>query len=385
MTAKITLARLKELAASVGIPEIGVTTVDPFPELEPWLEAYAARGRTGFEAESIEDRIDPSRWMPDAEMMIAVALPYLTDMGGAAARSHPSGRNHGQVSCYAYGLDYHQVLSQRLCALHAQLEAELGHSIRMKLSVDTSPLVERRVAERAGLGWIGKNSLFYSNSYGSFVFLGGMLVNFRIDEVASRPSTVADTCGTCEKCVLACPTGAILAPGVIDATRCLSYITQMKGIIPLEFRRKLGRRIWGCDICQWVCPENRDVSTSSEASFQPVEELAYPQLINILHLSNRQFMRQYRDTAVAWRGLRTLQRNALIVLGNVGQQEAVSEVIPFLSHPRIELRASAAWALGTIGGPDAQAALITSLANELEALVIGELQNALSQCGELAR
>lgn len=377
MTSSMSLARLSDLAQEVGISEIGVTDASPFPELVPWLEAYALRGRTGFEAECIDDRIEPSRWMPEAKTIIAVALPYLTQDNNALAHLHPSGRHHGQISCYAYGDDYHQELSHRLRALHAKLEADMGHAVRVRLSVDTSPLVDRRIAERAGLGWIGKNSLFYSRRYGSYVFLGAMLVDLHIDGTAAKPAAMGAECGRCDKCLIACPTGAILAPGVIDATRCLSYITQMKGIIPIEFRKKMGRRIWGCDICQWVCPENEGVERSTVEAFRGTGELAYPQLVDILHLSNRQFTRRYGHTAVAWRGLRTLQRNALIVLGNVGSPVAIPEIAPFLQHARVELRASAAWALGSIGGLEAKAALEAALGDERDATVIAELQNGV--------
>ncbi|WAH36574.1 tRNA epoxyqueuosine(34) reductase QueG [Alicyclobacillus dauci] len=376
----VTLERLEQLAEKIGLQEIGVTDASPFPELIPWLEAYEQRGRTGFEASDIEQRINPKLWMPGANSIIVATLPYLTEEGISTARSHPRGRQHGQASCYTYGVDYHTVLSRLLHELHKAMEAEVGHSIDAKLSVDTSPLVDRRMAERAGLGWIGKNSMFYSDRYGSFVFLGAMLVDIAIDVPRAVKPLIGYKCGTCNLCLTACPTGAIIAPGVIDATRCLSYITQMKGVIPSEFRTKLGRRVWGCDVCQWACPENRNVDRSRLSVFGPTSELAYPDLLEILHLSNRQFTRLYGHTSMAWRGLRTLQRNALIALGNAGNQGAVPDIATFLQHNRVELRISAAWALGQIGGQAAYEALKTALDKEEDEAVIEELRNGVSAC-----
>ncbi|GMA63232.1 tRNA epoxyqueuosine(34) reductase QueG [Alicyclobacillus fastidiosus] len=382
MSAQFDLLALQALAREEGIDDIGVTDTSPFPELIPWLESYASRGRTGFEAEDIQARINPLLWMDTAVSIVVIALPYLTEEGARTARSHPSGRTYGLTSHYTYGIDYHRVLADKLRALHRRMEAAVGRDIDMKLSVDTSPLVDRRIAERAGLGWIGKNAMFYSHKHGSYVFLGAMLVDLAIPPITANPPSVGALCGTCKRCLQACPTGAILAPGVIDATRCLSYVTQMKGVIPLEFRDKLGRRVWGCDVCQSTCPFNRDVEPSHVDAFGPSDELAYPDLVELLHMSNRQFMRKFGHTAMAWRGLRTLQRNALIALGNTGVRGAVPELVPFLASERTELRSSAAWALGKLGGPEASQALSTALDAEADDVVREELRNALEACHE---
>lgn len=373
---------LSRLAASVGLHEVGVTGASPFPELIPWLQAYSERGRTGFEAANIEDRIQPKRWMKNAKSIIVATMPYLTDSGRETTRTHPTGRSFGSVSCYAYGQDYHRVLNDRLKRLHEKIEDEVGHSVETKLAVDTSPLVDRRVAERAGIGWIGRNSMFYSQRYGSYVFIGALLVDIEFNEYADGQSDIGKHCGTCSKCMVACPTGAIIAQGVIDATRCLSYITQMKGIVPKPFRQKMGRRIWGCDICQTVCPENRGTDTSSESVFGPDKELAYPELVPILHLSNKDFIKKYGHTAVAWRGVNTLKRNAIIALGNTGCRDAIPELIPFLQSPRGELRASAAWALGKLGGDSSRSALLLALEGETDVLIQQELYEGVGMCDE---
>lgn len=381
-THAIAYETIVQLAEEAGLPEIGVTDASAFAELVPVLQAYEARGRTGFESGTIEERVSPHLLLDGAKSIIVATLPYLTPESRSAMRQHPVGRTYGSVSVYAYGVDYHTVLHERLDALRKRIEETTGRRLRVKFAIDTSPLVDRRVAERAGIGWIGKNGLLYSRRYGSYVFIGSMITDLEISGAASKPMDVGAHCDSCQRCILACPTGAILAPGVIDATRCLSYVTQMKGMIPLEFRKLMGRRIWGCDVCQTSCPENRRAELSMVDLFRPEDELAYPELIGILALSGRQFERTYGHTALAWRGLRTLQRNALIILGNIGKAESLPHIAPFLGHARPELRASAAWACGEIGGNEARTLLRNSLETEQEQWVRDEMERGLMRCEE---
>ncbi|MCL6452006.1 MAG: tRNA epoxyqueuosine(34) reductase QueG [Alicyclobacillus sp.] len=367
---------LARMGRAAGFAAIGATTADPFPELVPRLRAYENRGRTGFEHAEIERRIDPKRWYPEAVSLIAVATPYLTEEGFHTARRHPRQGLHGAVTVYAYGADYHTVMAERARALVQLLEAHVGGRVGYRIAVDTAPLVDRRVAERAGIGWVGKNCMLFTPEHGSFVFLGTIAVDIAIEPTGpEQPSR----CGTCTRCLDACPTGALLAPGVIDATRCLSYVTQMKGVIPREFRAAMGRRVWGCDTCQWACPENRDVSFAKDAAFLPEGELAYPELVEILQWSNRGFTARYGHTAAAWRGVRTWQRNALIALGNTRKAEAVPHIAPFLRHDRVELRISAAWALGRIGGLAASRHLTEALQEEEDPACREELELALRE------
>lgn len=372
---ELSLERLKEIGQAVGLDPVGATSADPFPELAPRLESYRQRGLTGFEWAETSERIDPKAWLPEAKSLIAVAMPYLTSESRQVAKRHPRDGLHGQVSVYSYGVDYHRILQQRLTDLHKALEDELGRPVAAKTAVDTSPMVDRRVAERAGIGWVGKNCMFYAPPYGSFVFLGTLCVDVEIE-----PATVeqAPACGACTNCLDACPTGALLAPGVIDAKRCLSYITQMKGVIPKPYRVAMGRRVWGCDTCQWACPENRGVESATEDAYLPQGELAYPQLLEILQLTNRSFQRQYGHTSAAWRGVRTWQRNALIALGNCKSEAAIPHIVPFLSHEREELRISAAWALRQIGTEAATEAVADAWREESSPTVREEMDWAIS-------
>ena len=375
--AELSSHTLQRLGREAGFDAIGATSAKPFPELIPRLEDYEKRGRTGFEHADIAARVDPKTWFPPARSLISVAMAYLTDEGRKLARSHPQKGWHGHVTVYSYGEDYHQVMVAKMRHLVALIEAELGTKIESKTAIDTAPLVDRRVAERAGIGWVGKNCMFFTPEYGSFVFLGTLAVDIEVESVRTE---LEQKCGSCTLCLDACPTGALLAPGVIDATRCLSYITQMKGVIPREFRAALGKRVWGCDTCQWACPENKAVTGSGHGEYMPSSpagELEFPDLAEVLSWTNRSFAKRYGHTAAAWRGLRTWQRNALIALGNTRSKEAVPLVTPFLNHERKELRISAIWALGRIGGEEARNALTLCLVDESDSEVIEELQLAL--------
>ncbi|AEJ42538.1 tRNA epoxyqueuosine(34) reductase QueG [Alicyclobacillus acidocaldarius] len=375
---KLTLADIRPLAEEVGLPEIAATDASPFDELASPLADYEARGRTGFEWADAAERMDPRFWLPEAKSILTAALPYLTEEGARRMREHPRSEIRGQTSCYVYGEDYHRVLSDRLTALAGRIGNLVGREIRYRVAVDTSPLVDRRVAERSGLGWIGKNGMLFSPRYGSYVFLGALLIDVEIEDALHLPPAIGKHCGDCDLCMRACPTQAFVAPGELKATACLSYVTQMKGIIPRAYRKPLGRRVWGCDVCQQVCPLNRDRAHAEDPAFTPDAEAAYPDLVRLLGMSNRQFLRAYGRSAMAWRGVRTLQRNALVALGNLRRPEAVPIVARYLASDRAELRASAAWALGEIGGADALRALQAALAAEQDPDVQKEIEDAIA-------
>jgi len=344
---KLSLVQLQTLGAEIGFDAIGSTSAADFPELLEPLQSYANRGLTGFEHANIKQRLNPKGLLPSAKSIVVVALSYLTEVGHDLARQHPRSNTHGQMTVYSYGEDYHAVLDRMLKQLAKKMEEKVGHSIAAVVAVDTSPLVDRRVAERAGIGWVGKNCMFYTAQHGSFVFLGALLVDIEIERGGSAVENMGSfiPCGDCVLCLKACPTQALLAPGVIDAKRCLSYITQMKGIIPVEFRKALGKRIWGCDTCQWACPKNKTVAYSQQTAFTPHGEMEYPELVAVLEMTNRTFRTLYGHTAAAWRGLTTWKRNALIALGNSRNLDAALRIAPFIEHERMELRSAAAWAL----------------------------------------
>ncbi|WP_206830178.1 tRNA epoxyqueuosine(34) reductase QueG [Alicyclobacillus fructus] len=382
---KLTLADIRPLAEEVGLPEIAATDASPFDDLARPLADYEARGRTGFEWANAAERMDPRFWLPEAKSILTAALPYLTAEGARRMREHPRSEIRGQTSCYVYGEDYHRVFSERLTALAQRIGELVGRDIRYRVAVDTSPLVDRRVAERSGLGWIGKNGMLFSPRYGSYVFLGALLIDVEIEDALHLPPAIGKHCGDCDLCMRACPTQSFVAPGELKATACLSYVTQMKGIIPRAYRKPLGRRVWGCDVCQQVCPLNRDRAHAEDPAFTPDAEAAYPDLVRLLEMSNRQFLRAYGRSAMAWRGVRTLQRNALVALGNLRLPEAVPHVARYLASDRPELRASAAWALGEIGGEDALRELHAALVGEQNADVRQEIEDAIANAASKMR
>lgn len=336
---------IRQLAEELGIDGIGVTTAEPFVELEEHLTNYRERGHeSGFEHQVLEERIDPRLTWPNAQSIVAIAMAYRTEQYAGAKK--PEGLR-GQMSVYAWGMDYHHVLKQKLDALGQRLTELVGRPIEVHNTVDTGPLVDRAVAARCGIGWLGKNCSIITDTHGSWVFLGQLVTDLRIEpNVPSLP----DQCGDCpDLCLKACPTKALVNPYMTDSSKCLSYITQMKGFVPEEYRAKLGRRLWGCDTCQVVCPKNRDVAFGTAIEFDPEPEFAFPDLMRLLSLSNKQFRREYGASAAAWRGVKVMQRNAIIALGNMREHQAVPRLLEMLqTDERPEIRGTIAWALKKI-------------------------------------
>lgn len=369
------------LARAAGFDGAGVTTARPFASLLPQLRRYYEEGRaSGFEHPVAEERIDPDRVLAGARSLVAVVLAYRTAQTVALRR--PQGRR-GVVSVYAWGEDYHRVMKDKLARLAVALEAAVGRPVRSVACVDTSPLVDRAVAQRASVGWIGKNCCLITPDYGSWVFLGTLVTDVQVagcadepdagpeDEAGLAPEAVAEGgpdaragldlngCGECDLCLRACPTGALREPFILDSSICLSHLTQMKGMPPEAYREALGRRVWGCDTCQSVCPKNHASLLATETAFRPDPELSFPELRRLLTLSSRAFLREYGHTAAAWRGARTWRRNAALALGNARAREALPDLTRLLEDPHPDMRAAAAWALRKID-PAASAAAVAA-------------------------
>jgi len=365
----LTCERVGEIAQGVGLPVVGCAPATAMMDVLPVLDLYYAQGRaSGFEHPVAGQRVDPASLLPGARTVIAAALPYHTK--DASAMRRPPGQR-GQTSVYIWGEDYHRVLGDKLRALAHALEMEVGVSIRSVVCVDTSPLLDRALAVRAGIGWIGKNTCLITESYGSWVFLGALITDLEVQDCSAFVSPTSehsvapvwlDECGDCELCLTACPTGALREAYILDSHACLSYLTQAKGVFPETYRTALGKRLWGCDTCQTVCPKNKTSLQSVEDRFMTTSDLAFPKLCEVLTMSSRAIMRRYGHTAGAWRGATVWKRNALIALGNMRDRAAVVYILPFLCDPRPELRGSAAWALGRIdptGSRDAVKAAFT--------------------------
>ena len=289
-----------------GIATLGsVETADVF---EQWL-AEGHAGEMDYLARGAEKRRDTRLPVEGAKSAIVVGMDY----GGR----EPS----GPVARYARGDDYHDIMVERLRELHRWIERELGHSVAGKAYVDTGPVLERDLARRAGLGWFGKNTMLINPRIGSFLFLGELLLDV---ELAPDEPFASDHCGTCTRCLDACPTGALTAPRVLDATTCVSYLTiELKGAIAEELRPKIGELLYGCDVCQDVCPWNvRFALQLREEAFRPRAVLAGKDAATfaaeLLTMSDEEFRIAFKGSPMKRVKLRGLKRNAAVVIGNLG-------------------------------------------------------------------
>ena len=286
---------------------------------------------------------------------------------------------HGWISRYAWGQDYHTVLGDKLQALVAVIRAIEGPDVQARWYVDTGPILERELAWRAGLGWPGKNTNLINRHVGSWLFLGAILLDREL--VYDAPATAH--CGTCTRCLVACPTGALVAPGVLDARRCISYLTiELRGPIPRELRPLMGTHIFGCDICQAVCPWNRQAPESSDAAFLPRAGFAAPELMPLLRLSEEEFRARFQGSPISRAKRRGLLRNVAVALGNLRDLRAVPALQAALYEAEPLIRSHAAWALGRLGGGEARQALQAVLSTERDGDVREEITLALTELVE---
>ena len=304
---------------------------------------------------------DPRNLMPGVKTIVSLAISYLSD--GAFAPSEP-GVPRGKVARYAWGLDYHEVFKEKLWKLHAYVQDALGKPVEARALVDTARIVDRAVAQRAGLGWYGKNTNILSRERGSWILLGELLLDFELPP----DEPVRTTCGSCERCMPACPTGALVAPGVLNNDRCISYLTiELRGPIPREMRPLIGDWVFGCDICQEVCPVNRKAVPGNHQELSQSAGIGpSPSLVELLEMSEEEFKIQFRHSPVKRAKSAGLRRNAAVALGNSGDPQAVPSLVRALASEPALVRGHAAWALGKIGGAPAISALVKRLELEEE-------------------
>jgi epoxyqueuosine reductase len=349
-------ARVKQLAEESGLAISAVTTAEAFPELAGLMEERIAAGRLDglewFTPERARFSADPRNLQASAMSIFSVGVAYWSIDSGKPDDNVPRGR----ISRYARGLDYHNVLKERMRALHAKIEREVGRAVEARFLVDTARIVDRAVAARSGLGWYGKHSCIIVPGHGSWVLLGELLLDVELepDEPLQRD------CGRCAICLDGCPTGAIVAPYTIDAPRCLSFQTiEQRGAIPRELRSSLGDWVFGCDVCQEVCPYTRAAVPAPDPALLPRSlDNAYPSLPWLLAMTEEEFRATYRGTPVLRTKRRGLARNAAVALGNIGGEADVPYLATALeTHDEPLVRGHAAWALGRLGGRRAIAAL----------------------------
>ncbi|WP_042349958.1 tRNA epoxyqueuosine(34) reductase QueG [Bacillus massiliigorillae] len=357
----------------IGIDKIGFTSAAPFRELKDRLiRQQELNYQSGFEEPDLDKRTNPALIFQEPKSIIAIALAYPSKM-----KEHIQGKKDERrgIFCRAsWGVDYHVLVKQKLQLLETYI-MDRHPEARVKSMVDTGELVDRAVAERAGIGWSAKNCAIITPEFGSYVYLGEMITNLPLEP----DEPIEDQCGTCTKCLDICPTGALVNGGQIDAQRCIAFLTQTKGYIPDEFRKKIGNRLYGCDSCQTICPKNRGIDLHFHEDMEPEPDIAKPLLTPILTMSNRQFKEKFGHVSGSWRGKKPIQRNAIIALAHFKEPSSLDALIDVMRNdPRADMRGMAAWAVGKIGGEIAREALIMAQSKESDEAALGEIEKALS-------
>ena len=392
-------------ARACGFDLVCVTSADDFTADRDAALERIREGRMDGLPWYTESRVmrgtSPAELLPGAQSIICLGLSYLGDDWTEAGRpSTGSGRTDGgglertgvgRVARYAWVRDYHRVMKRRMREFVRSVERELGAEIAARWYVDDGPMLDRAAANRAGIGWFGKNTNILTPTFGSWVFLGQVITDLELEPDAP----LKKSCGSCVRCIEDCPTGAIVAPYVVDNARCISYLTiENRGPIPRELRPLMGDWVFGCDICQDVCPVNRKarpagqpipfpaaMRSSPSTSSGPTEQMTFLDLIELLEMSEDEFRGRFAGTPVM-RAKRTgMQRNACVALGNLGPSLIDNETaVPALGRALRQgeplVRGHAAWALGRIGGAEAGALLLEASSTETDLGVLEEIAAA---------
>lgn len=315
---------LIEYSREINVDEIGFCLAKPFYELEDILDKRnSSKYMCNLESKDYNKKIYPKLTLENAKSFIVILEAY---------NNNPKKQNdntlRGNISMAAVTRDYHKIVSAKLRLLEEHLHSLV--SCNTKIFVDTSPFSDRAVARRAGLGFIGKNSMLITEKYGSRVFIGYILTDYYIKPDENE---ISIGCGSCNNCVKSCPPGAIIGNNEIDCNICVSYLTQHKGHIDDELKIKMGQQIYGCDVCQKVCPYNNVINKDIPNVIDP-----YPEYDSMLNMSNKEFKKTYGISSSGWRGKKILQRNAIIALGNSKNKEALTILANNIDDVRIDIR-----------------------------------------------
>jgi epoxyqueuosine reductase len=345
---------IQDEARRLGFILAGVTTPEPPPHLaafEDWLRRgrHASMGYLADERASAR-RADPRLILPGCKSILVLAVPYSDPK---TARAPDEVGPHGRVAAYAWGDDYHIVLPERLKTIVAFIETQVGHPVQSRWYTDTGPILERDLAQRAGLGWVGKNTCLINPRHGSYFLLAEIFLDLDLEP---DPPFTTDQCGTCTRCVQACPTECILPDRTIDAARCISYLTiELKDDIPSKLRPLLGNWVFGCDVCQTVCPWNRFAAPEGDQAFRARAGVAYPGLIEELELMPEEFNRKFNGSPITRTKRRGYLRNVAVALGNGMDRRAVAGLEKALADPEPMVREHSAWALAQLAKGQGQA------------------------------
>ena len=325
-------------------------------------------------------KADVRQLLTEAKSVICLAMNYYT-LDPPKALAQDPGR--GQISRYAWGDDYHERIRERLLELVTFINQTAESELKTRVCVDTAPILEREYAQKAGIGWIGKNTNLIHWRSGSWYFLAEVLVDIALE---SDTPDLRGSCGTCTRCIDDCPTDAIIEPNLLDSRLCISYLTiELKESIPKVLRPKVGNLIFGCDICQEVCPWNSKATPTAETAFQPRDGNLAPELLSLVSMTQQEFSRRFKGSPIKRAKRRGFLRNVLVAIGNWRSQRAVPALKDALADDESLVRSHAAWALGRIGGETAKQILRTRLTIETEQDVITEIQDALLEAEQLPR
>ena len=331
---------IRQHALELGFDACHFTTADP-PANAAYLQRWLAAGHHGEMAylqRNAHKRTDPQEVLPGARTIICLAVTY-------GAGPAPAASNAGVIARYARYTDYHDVIAERIKSLTAYVDELAGEDVRSLWYVDTGPLLERELAERAGIGFVGKHTNLISRKLGNWFFLAEIITTLELEGDTPEPSR----CGTCSRCIDACPTQAITAPYQLDARRCISYLTiELKGAIPEELRPPIGNRIYGCDDCLAACPWNRFATEANLMRPHLRADLAAPDLIELLSLSESDFKQRFAGTPMLRTKRRGLLRNVCVALGNVGDERALPALERAAIDPEPIIQEHARWAIARI-------------------------------------
>lgn len=351
--------RLISRALEAGFDSLRITTPDAAPEAVARLTQWLADGRHGDMVwmEETESRRARARTLwPDVKSIIMLAMNYGPDDDPMARLEQ---KTMGNISVYARHRDYHDLVKSRLKQVARWLVEDTGAEV--KVFVDTAPVMEKPLAGAAGLGWQGKHTNLVSREFGSWLFLGSIFTTLEL--VPDAPET--DHCGACQRCLDVCPTKAFPAPYQLDARRCISYLTiENKSHIPLEFRKPIGNRIYGCDDCLAVCPWNKFAQSAHEMALRPRDDLVAPTLAELVELDDATFRTHFSGSPVKRIGRDRFIRNVLIAIGNSGDVTLLPPVRRLLADPNPVTRAMAVWALGELSPADARALAPAAITSE---------------------
>jgi epoxyqueuosine reductase len=335
---------IRDFAKTLGFTLAGVARIEPTPEgnfYEEWLQRGYA-GEMHYLERQKPARLDATTVLPGAKSVIVCAINYNTDLPYTSQDPE-----RAWISRYAWGADYHDTLQARLRELARWIEANAP--ARTRTYVDTGPLTERVFARYAGIGWFGKNTCILNQRAGSWLFLGCVLTDLELQPDSPPP----DRCGSCTRCLDACPTDAFVAPWVLDSRKCISYTTiELRGAIPEEAREGIGHHLFGCDICQDVCPWNRRAPVTEDAAFKARDGLFWPELERLLHFSDEDWKKAIRGTPLKRAKVRGLLRNLMVVVGNSGVKRLAPLLLRFLEHEDENVRTHAQWAIRKLSRHD---------------------------------